>query len=585
MAITTNSYEAGSNIGQVRYTATTDMNYWDEKKGKYAIWLNRGAQRLWADVDYIELMDNNLLDCGRLLAIMHAINKDNMLTKWDKKTRHNVPLASTAELMELVQIGNRGTFRKFWDRIEKKDIVKEIKIPSLTEKGKSYSRYYVNPLLTLADKGITIANYLLFKESLDPFLTTLAKENLMALADAEFGTQKEEEVAQEVAPDMTLEVVQEEAEEAPEEQQTDEFKEHILQDVIYEGKQPQFYSIGKYGAQRAEYTDSTDMYVQFNCLTGIAGKNSQAKAEEVNTYNVWFADIDAGKDADGHYLSDEEVAKRKAHMLDIIHKLPLSTYINETRNGFHVLWKTYGVNSFEEWNKVQQKIMSVLAVTDKGVKDPGRLLRVPNSMWSKANNKAAAGISAFRCRCAEAHDQAWDIMSIMSQLDACETEVHELCAAYMKEFGIEEKKPVASNKAATTRKASSQPSAVVNTLRTMAISNLNTTSFAIPATTTYVDNVAYAVNHNVDMAGLLDLSISNGQSFCDIFHAEKHPSANIYSNTDGSQQYVCASGPMAGRSLSNIDLVMELAHCDARKAIRFLAQVANIKQRRGAKVA
>ena len=111
-----------------------------------------------------------------------------------------------------------------------------------------------------------------------------------------------------------------------------------------------------------------------------------------------YVDLDAGRDAKKQYLSDAEVAKKKAAMdkkilafSKLSPALPMPTAIVETRNGYQLYWKLTGSFSVRQWNTVQKKIAHYFkdVGADAKVLKANQILRLPFTTWFKTYEKGS----------------------------------------------------------------------------------------------------------------------------------------------------------------------------------------------------
>lgn len=131
-------------------------------------------------------------------------------------------------------------------------------------------------------------------------------------------------------------------------------------------------------------TNNSDAYFVCNPATNM-------KESGVTHLNCNFVDLDAGRDAEGNYLSANAVEKFKTKARSGIKRFPLKpTYVIETRNGYHCYWvyKTPlkpSVTFNLQWKETQAKIIKWFSEygSDEIVGKPNQLLRVPGSMWNK----------------------------------------------------------------------------------------------------------------------------------------------------------------------------------------------------------
>ena len=194
MKTTVNSYEEYLNIGRVKQTTTkrTSMNgqdservvnqyeksFWDAKNKKYTIQSRTAFIKLYVPVDeskadLFDVLEDDPTNIGRIMLIIRHIDSNNMIIYKDKHTRTGAP-ANKELLYKMTGYDNRNSARRFINKMTDKGIIKEWKCDD-------YSRYYINPIYTMADRGITVELYSLFKEELDLVLPEKAKKELSAL--------------------------------------------------------------------------------------------------------------------------------------------------------------------------------------------------------------------------------------------------------------------------------------------------------------------------------------------------------------------------------------------------------------------
>lgn len=131
-------------------------------------------------------------------------------------------------------------------------------------------------------------------------------------------------------------------------------------------------------------TDKSDAYFVCNPATNM-------KESGVTHLNCNFVDLDAGRDAEGNYLSANAVEKFKTKARSGIKRFPLKpTYVIETRNGYHCYWVYKNplkpsVAFNLRWKETQAKIIQWFSEygSDYIVGKPNQLLRVPGSLWNK----------------------------------------------------------------------------------------------------------------------------------------------------------------------------------------------------------
>ncbi len=107
------------------------------------------------------------------------------------------------------------------------------------------------------------------------------------------------------------------------------------------------------------------------------------KNEQIHQFNAVFMDFDAGRDEQRNYFSLDIVAKYKQEKLIEINQFGIKpSYIVETRNGLHVYYLLHFGATLEKFHLCEDVFIRYFN-SDKAVKNPARLLRVPGTYWTK----------------------------------------------------------------------------------------------------------------------------------------------------------------------------------------------------------
>ena len=537
--------------------------------------------------------------------LLNNVNDRNEICKRSITTHELADVCRSREdLMKIVGCGKRK-IDDICSKLEKLNVIAE---RIVVDKGKKHKRYYMNPKYAQTAKATPLKVYDMFRATIDPMLHPFRVKILHGIL-TELGYMEpdnnsiEEDInndndddEEDSKMDLFIESLKMNEEEVAQDNVKTEFNPfmdpqmmrkwmqvtkvtdedeagNIAAEFLCDNIAPIYYALNyqnRPGMRKANFTLETDMYFTPNLAVNT---DTKPKNTDIIKFRSWYLDIDAGKDSDGHYFDMEVVENRKKYMRAIIDALPDCTYANETRNGYQIYFACDNVMTEEEWRKVENKLIEVVIVTDMAVKDPARLMRVPESMWHKAGKAAAAGCEPFKCRAYVAHRVRYSSSELIQQLDACAAEVAKLCDEYANAFNIEiEQKP-----AAKTRAKVVTMDHVATNARIEDIKNLTLDTFDIPAMTTTSDIKSY-----VKQQSLADfLGIDNPRSFCCVFHPDRHPSASIYNNAT-EDRYVCATAsntsscPVSPRGWDIIDCVMHLANCDFVAAINYLCRVYNV---------
>lgn len=273
--------------------------------------------------------------------------------------------------------------------------------------------------------------------------------------------------------------------------------------------------------------------------------------------NNVYVDIDAGKDANGHYYDMEEVSKRKAAIMDIIRQTILTpTAIVETRNGFHLYWSIDKADQkdIERGKKLLKSIVKTIPIADSAASDLSRLLRVPGSVHHKE------GLEPFTVRIVEATPVSYTMDQLETIFANSSDKIAAACAGYRANYPDEY---------AAVKKAAKK----VNVLpkKRLAIEK------PINGTIKYSDAIEY-IKSNVSMVDYLTDTgfddVCYGDKFCCVLpgHDDYTGDAVIYpADRDGQDydRYVCHCTD--ARGLDIIDLVCELYGHSFGQALKDLA--------------
>lgn len=136
--------------------------------------------------------------------------------------------------------------------------------------------------------------------------------------------------------------------------------------------------------------NGADIYFIVNPSTGF-------KDKDVSELLVNFVDLDAGRLPNKKYKSDKDVAAFKKKAMAAVKAFHVQPHIIvETRNGYHLYWRTcgekYSYASREGWKRIQAALLEAFEEVgaDKIVSKPNQLMRVPYTLWRKrwsGNNK------------------------------------------------------------------------------------------------------------------------------------------------------------------------------------------------------
>ena len=180
-------------VGQEVYTKLHETRYWREEKGRYYPWGQKTQIHLYVDNNIISVLDDRYADAGHLLALLYNMDNNNMIILRDGHTKHAYPAATREDVYKLAGYSNKTAGLAFFRLLLDKDVIKIITVND-NKGSKNYNRYYINPIFTMRDRGITLDLYKLFRESIDPYLTDFARQDLQKLIYREITGDHEENI-------------------------------------------------------------------------------------------------------------------------------------------------------------------------------------------------------------------------------------------------------------------------------------------------------------------------------------------------------------------------------------------------------
>lgn len=205
MSNKTYSYEDFLRLGEVQSVKTTTVGgkefssgYTKEfyKNGQYEIFTRTKFVKRFvgAGRDIADVIDSDA-DLGKMYRIMRYIDNMNMIVYDNHDKKATIP--ADQELMLKLIGGHEKRAKEFLNKMMKLEIIKEGNVGS----GK---RYFINPIYTMASKGISTFVFKLFRESLLPHLSEQAVSDLDFLCyiennPSEFIRMKEEYEAKQAA--------------------------------------------------------------------------------------------------------------------------------------------------------------------------------------------------------------------------------------------------------------------------------------------------------------------------------------------------------------------------------------------------
>lgn len=462
--------------------------------------------------------------------IPHYVKSDNTLKCYDATSRRQKPM-SKADLQRILGLKKDG-FNKFWQRCTKANVFKFDKW--ISNNDVTCEAIFINPALMQLNYSITPLAYWLFKSDIDKKLDDTTIAMFTDEYHRQYGYYNHE--------DANTYLSNEREDKSP----TDIFNELVLNN-----KEADIYNFG----------DTINTYFLVN-ESHTPGKR---KATDITKYTSLFIDIDAGKDEKGNYYSLEEVAKRKAAMLEVIYSFPLvPTVITDTRNGYHCIWSINAIEDGEKWQAAEDTLVSYFKIADKAVSDKARVLRLPGSTWKK-------GIyTEYEVSIFDANYVRYDINTFVKELDEAKDDIEQASNTYLSNYPMTIKE---------VQKHKSIINTAVDNQRIKAISNKEVFYLKDNKKAT-----VYTYSQFKDMVKRVNLATFLGVPeqglFKCVFHNDTNDSANIVGNKVLGYRYYCFSPECEshgkGYGSDIINCVMMLQGSEYKEAISYLAKVFNV---------
>lgn len=161
----------------VTYAQGKHKKYYDPDSKRYRIMDNRSFAKIWNDVDYYALAEGDKDVMSAILLLLSNINYDSAIIRYDKHLKARIQIRSRKELAELLHLNyDNGRTR---ERIKKLfDIGLVFESTTKINDNRPFHTYYLNPLIGMRNKGISLDCYVHFRELLKHKLSERAIKNL-----------------------------------------------------------------------------------------------------------------------------------------------------------------------------------------------------------------------------------------------------------------------------------------------------------------------------------------------------------------------------------------------------------------------
>jgi hypothetical protein len=280
--------------------------------------------------------------------------------------------------------------------------------------------------------------------------------------------------------------------------------------------------------------------------------------KDIHKFNTVFIDLDCGKRENGNYFDLDAVESYKQEKLKQVGAFELEpSYIVETRNGLHVYWLLSENVTAAQFTDCEERLISFFD-GDKVVKNPARLLRLPNFNWCK-DLKATFTVKIIHQR------------EVRYAIDTLLEKLPEVVVEKKSAHDRENYKKLLSTDGTKPRSASAADNLVQ--LGNKNISYLQERLQPEGVTLTSHDEV-YDYLKKQDMQELLGLQ---GTTFNCLFHEDRNPSAGVIINEEtGHHIYNCMSSH-CGISLTIIQVVERLTKQNRVNSLRFLRKLYKVE--------
>lgn len=545
--------------GQTATLYSNPVKYWDDANERYLAF--GGRKGTTVHVSPRDLLDiaGSPTDAWRAYTLIMSIDDSNRICTWDRHAHTKSPATTPAELRQIVGItqANRAAWAKLYKKLTGMKVIKE---RHQNINGRSATHYYVNPCIVTRTKWLPLDLYDLFRDELQHILCSRALDDLDKYLMAKKGAPL---FSDDTTP--TSSPAPDDIPDAP--TMTTGEKLNIFKEYVCGGHGMQMYQLrnkGMYATTRPDM--STNLWLTPNTSNQYKNGRKKAKGEDITDFNSWFVDIDAGK-VNGKYLPLDEVARRKTKMRAVISALPEPTAVIETRNGYHVYFACYNVNSREDWQAIEDKLIDRIKIADPCARDVSRLLRVPYSIHTKDPK------NPYTCNLISAARVQYPAADLSSLLDAKADAIAAACQDYETAYGATRKNTVrnTNSKPRTSAAPVDKPTnAAIEAVKRLQLPPSYNGSLSIP--NPVPDLIPY-IKANARIGTLLDLPYNTALRCIYDDHPDRHPSATIYRNAN-NDRYVCSCNQ--GHADDVINVVCRLAHCDTSTAIDYLATYLNI---------
>ena len=159
------------------YAKGKHKRYYNPDTKRYRVMENKDYSKLWIATDLYKLTngDNNLI--AYIIYLLQSINYDNAITRYDKHLKARVQVRNREELAEVLHIKySSGSSRNKIKQLIDMNIVFEARVK--LNNCIPFNVYYLNPLVGMKNKGLSLDCYMFFRDILVNVLPKRTVDNL-----------------------------------------------------------------------------------------------------------------------------------------------------------------------------------------------------------------------------------------------------------------------------------------------------------------------------------------------------------------------------------------------------------------------
>lgn len=304
--------------------------------------------------------------------------------------------------------------------------------------------------------------------------------------------------------------------------------------------------------------------------------------ESISTINAVFIDFDYPKE-NKELPSLDKVEVYKREQLEKVNKFKIKpSYVVETRNGLHVYWLVNKGASVEQFRNAQQRLIAYFD-SDKSIKNPSRVMRLPEYYWTKdIRHKFMVTIKQCNLNRYDYKPYRYDIDSIINELpevvienkSKVKVDKDVIRLGVVDNNGVKNTTSILYTTPKPTKNGEKLQYQVVGALMKRDSSFLKQ-HYNLPHVTVTNNDEYMNYIRSIDLKFILGIK-TQGMIKC-IFHNDTSPSTSIFRADDGASIYKCHSGS-CGITTNIVGIVERLGNFNSsKKAHDFIREMLNVE--------